>query len=637
MVACDTPGCTVKNANFNFPAEKNGKKCHSHKLEGMVDVKNKKCGHPLENGCKCTKQPKYGLPNGKVEKCFEHCEDNMVDLYTKRCNHVDKETNEKCPIIAAYGLPGGKKTCCYSHKLLEMIDLNHKKCGDIDKITGIICTKRPSYGLPNASASKCRTHATLDMLNVVSKKCHKCDKIATFGLPLSDEGVTSCKAHKTDEMCDLKHYKCIGIKENGEKCDIRPTFGFPGNTRALYCSDHVIPGMQDIMNTKCDYFGCIIQPTFNFEGLPKKRCFKHKEDGMINVTAKRCEFPGCLHQPTFNYENEKTAIRCIGHRLDLMVDIRHVKCEDCNNRAYYNIKNGNPLKCRSHKIPGMCRVQNKKCDECDLSAKYGVLFGEKRHCYLHKLTQEFRQNNPICQFEECNEKATCVNDGTNYPVRCGTHCLDDDVNIIERNCKSCNLKYLLNELTGLCDICNTVEIKKVYKIKETETILFLQNNDISFITTDKIPENSCSKFRPDGVIDFKYFLIVLEIDEFQHKNYDEMCEKNRMIQLHQDYGGIPLVFIRFNPDNYKIKLPNGEKKVVKPSNSRLKELLYLIKRFEYLKDIYETSVPLSPLSVCYIYYDNYTGDPTLTTIDIFETVKEQNKNPKPLRLKIIKN
>ena len=252
---------------------------------------------------------------------------------------------------------------------------------------------------------------------------------------------------------------------------------------------------------------------------------------------------------------------------------------------------------------------------------------------MHKLPHEFRDNKPVYNVEGCEEKATYVNNGTNYPSRCETHSLDDDVNIVEKECKSCNLTYLLNEKTGLCDTCNVVEIKKVHKLKETQTISFLQKNGIIFESIDRIPENSCSKFRPDGVIDFTYFKAVIEIDEFQHKNYDEICEKNRMIQIFQDFSGTAIIFIRFNPDNYKIKLPNGGKKIIKPSNARLHELFYLIKRFEYLKDIYEKSSPLPPLSICYMYYDNYTGDPQITAVDIFQEVKQQNKM---LKLNIVK-
>jgi hypothetical protein len=68
-----------------------------------------------------------------------------------------------------------------------------------------------------------------------------------------------------------------------------------------------------------------------------------------------------------------------------------------------------------------------------------------------------------------------------------------------------------------------------------------------------------------------------------------------MIQLHQDFGGCSLIFIRYNPDNYKCKgkLIKGNKNV-----NREKELINLI-RLLSLNEI------ISPLSVIFMYYDNY--------------------------------
>jgi len=50
-------------------------------------------------------------------------------------------------------------------------------------------------------------------------------------------------------------------------------------------------------------------------------------------------------------------------------------------------------------------------------------------------------------------------------------------------------------------------------------------------------------------------VLIVEIDENQHVNYS--CENKRMMELSQDLGNRPLLFIRFNPDSY-INL-NGKK------------------------------------------------------------------------------
>ena len=45
-------------------------------------------------------------------------------------------------------------------------------------------------------------------------------------------------------------------------------------------------------------------------------------------------------------------------------------------------------------------------------------------------------------------------------------------------------------------------------------------------------------------------IIIVEIDENKHTDYDCSCENKRLMELSQDVGHRPIVFIRFNPDDY---------------------------------------------------------------------------------------
>ncbi len=51
--------------------------------------------------------------------------------------------------------------------------------------------------------------------------------------------------------------------------------------------------------------------------------------------------------------------------------------------------------------------------------------------------------------------------------------------------------------------------------------------------------------------EFTTYLVVTEIDENQHKYYDPNDEIERINQIFEDLG-MKMVFIRFNPDGYKI-------------------------------------------------------------------------------------
>jgi len=67
---------------------------------------------------------------------------------------------------------------------------------------------------------------------------------------------------------------------------------------------------------------------------------------------------------------------------------------------------------------------------------------------------------------------------------------------------------------------------------------------------DKTIAGGCSKRRPDIRLDLGAIVLVIEIDENQHKQYTCSCENKRLMQLSQDVGHRPMVFLRFNPDDY---------------------------------------------------------------------------------------
>jgi hypothetical protein len=45
-------------------------------------------------------------------------------------------------------------------------------------------------------------------------------------------------------------------------------------------------------------------------------------------------------------------------------------------------------------------------------------------------------------------------------------------------------------------------------------------------------------------------VIVIELDENQHKTYDTSCDNKRLMSIFQGLGSRPMIMIRFNPDKY---------------------------------------------------------------------------------------
>jgi hypothetical protein len=93
-----------------------------------------------------------------------------------------------------------------------------------------------------------------------------------------------------------------------------------------------------------------------------------------------------------------------------------------------------------------------------------------------------------------------------------------------------------------------------YKTKEKDVIDRITQTFTNFTwVADKIVQDGCSRRRPDLLLDMGSHIIIVEIDENKHTHYDCICEHKRLMELSQDLQHRPIVFIRFNPDDYTNK------------------------------------------------------------------------------------
>lgn len=91
-----------------------------------------------------------------------------------------------------------------------------------------------------------------------------------------------------------------------------------------------------------------------------------------------------------------------------------------------------------------------------------------------------------------------------------------------------------------------------YKTKEKEVVEFVKKEFSNYIWIhDKKIQDGCSKRRPDLLLDMGSHIVIIEVDENKHNDYDCSCENKRLMQLSQDVLHRPIIFIRFNPDGYK--------------------------------------------------------------------------------------
>jgi hypothetical protein len=86
----------------------------------------------------------------------------------------------------------------------------------------------------------------------------------------------------------------------------------------------------------CIHEGCIIRPHYNYSNEKTAiYCFEHKLENMVNIVSKSCIFEGCNIRPSYNYDGETKRLYCKTHKLDNMIDIASKRCksEYCNTLA----------------------------------------------------------------------------------------------------------------------------------------------------------------------------------------------------------------------------------------------------------------------------------------------------------------
>ena len=184
-------------------------------------------------------------------------------------------------------------------------------------------------------------------------------------------------------------------------------------------------------------------------------------------------------------------------------------------------------------------------------------------------------------------------------------------------CKTplCSTVARLEKYKGYCLRCFMFNFPDVpivynYKIKEKHFQDFLQNTyPAENLEFDK-GTKACSQRRPDCVFERFTHIIIVECDEYQHRDYDTTCEIARINELFTDFADRPIVFIRFNPDEYMDK--NGVKQ---PSCFRTVDRFGVLTisnkdtwndRLQSLKqsiDYFFETIPLEPITIINLFYD----------------------------------
>ena len=124
-------------------------------------------------------------------------------------------------------------------------------------------------------------------------------------------------------------------------------------------------------------------------------------------------------------------------------------------------------------------------------------------------------------------------------------------------CKSDNCETkAIKKYNGYClpcciQVCPEIQVSRNYKTKERDVVDRITQTFTGFTwVADKKIQDGCSLRRPDLLLDMGSHIVIVEIDENKHTDYDCSCEHKRLMQISQDLQHRPIAFIRFNPDAY---------------------------------------------------------------------------------------
>jgi len=404
-------------------------------------------------------------------------------------------------------------------------------------------------------------------------------------------------------MINLTKKNCV-VKE----CTKEAYYNFPNLNTRLYCSTHKKQNMIDITRKRCIFEKCSRIASYN---LPNSSgllyCFEHKLQNMV-TKKKKCIFENCDKLPTYNIPSEKKPIYCVNHKMENMINVIQKKCsfEECDKIASYNFPDQiNGLFCIDHKSINMVNIRNNMCKKpkCYEKAIYGFINSFKPiYCFNHKeneMIDLILENQ--CSVLNCEKKYCFIVDDFKY---CSQHYQENCEIEIKRLCKYCDIK---ENSTYICNEC-----KEIANKKEWAVVRYLKKNiktKFEYNTSKML--QGCSKRRPDVYFELNKHSVIVEIDENQHKSYEDSCECSRINEIVNGIGGKSVIIIRFNPDITRNKGTN-----LKLTLSDKMDLLVNTIKEELAKDYNSFQVKMIQL----YYDDNYDDYQSVKVEDITKLV-----------------
>lgn len=370
----------------------------------------------------------------------------------------------------------------------------------------------------NQNAKRCEAH------NKVLYYCQPCGGGAYCACNGGKQRKTFCVIHKGKGLCPHNKQKaqcgvCKGssyCKEHGKK---KATCKECNGSQICQIEGH---GLQ--RKSVCKECGYGVAVSLCEHNLQKYHCRTCKGSALCdehNIRKMYCkECPGgatgfCEH------DIRKVYCRQCGGASSCVHKNRKSYCQECNGSSY----------CSHGKFRDYCS----ECDGKQICAEHRVPRFNCIPCHGSQICPVYHRQKQYCK--HCDGSKLCK-----APL-----------------CEKQGIpKYEMFCLTCCIHLRPDIQVSRNYKTKEKDVTDRIKEEFKEFDwTVDRRIYDGCSKRRPDILADFGTHLVIIEIDENRHNDYDCSCENKRLMELSQDLNHRPIVVIRFNPDDYKDE--NGKK------------------------------------------------------------------------------
>jgi hypothetical protein len=196
----------------------------------------------------------------------------------------------------------------------------------------------------------------------------------------------------------------------------------------------------------------------------------------------------------------------------------------------------------------MVNVTSTRCQapSCRALATYGKdEYHRAQFCVEHKNDTSVCIADALrCSREGCTQQYEFVVETEEGAGKvCLAHAPPQYEMALKRMCKYCDIR---EDVPFVCQSCR----HRMHK-KEHAVVRHLRRTiDVPFVY-DESPGFECTRKRPDIRFETPTHDVIVEVDENQHRGYEEQCECARISEIVGAIGGKSVVFVRYNPDDVR--------------------------------------------------------------------------------------